>query len=64
MRFLSDGSHDLSFNGTGWVDFKKSGSAELVGMAIASDGKIVIGCATHTKPNDFISASVLRYLTS
>ncbi|SDA92963.1 delta-60 repeat domain-containing protein [Pseudomonas sp. NFACC15-1] len=65
-RFRSDGSLDLTFNGTGFVLFDEEGQYETVeDMALMPDGRIVVGgFARLPGPvwSRIIGSWILRYL--
>src|SRR6266478_4309589 len=59
-RFNADGTPDISFNKTGKLttDFG-SGNAEARGVAVQSDGKIVV--AGYASPNNIENVALVRY---
>ena len=66
VRYNPDGSHDLSFGGTGWVTTDFAGSETLTAMAVQADGKIVaVGDAFNNFPHplpDFAGLALARYM--
>ncbi len=59
VRYTNSGTLDTTFNGTGIVDSPIGGNAEARGVAVQSDGRIVVGGAFYNGSDfDFL---VVRY---
>lgn len=62
VRYLSDGTLDTSFNGTGKVilDLQGTSDDKVAGVALQSDGKIVVAGTSH-KPFGTTRGVLLRF---